>query len=310
MAITVYVGDNDESLAINAKTHNTSAYLVHKKNYKEFLLYDSIDDITIFTSLTDLPKINNDICILYEILQKADRIVYSPPLNWSDSNDEFNLSSQKMLVEYFLTLINNKNNNVTGLPDIISDNSYLSLSDKRNSADKVLWVAGCSISHGVGVKHDEKFGYIIAQTLKIPLISVTKGGSSIEWAADQILRSDIRKNDIVVWGVTSEYRAPLWRDKDVVGETSPTILINETRMYKAVTSVYQVINFCNKVGAELLILPLICSEQLRIYLKDEPNFHQLPYQTKPLDYGDDNEHPGVKQHDYWATYCLEVLSKQ
>lgn len=310
MAITVYVGDNGEYLATHAKKYNSGAYLVHKRNYKEFLLYNSSTDITIFTSLVDLPKIDDDTSVLYEILQKADSIVYSPPPKWSDDNDEFNLSSQRMLVMYYLVLINEEKGNVNGLPTNISENDYLNLSNLREHTNEVLWVAGCSISHGVGVEHNEKFGYIIAKTLKIPLISITKGGSSIEWSADQILRSDIRKGDTIVWGLTSEYRAPKWNHHKhtVDGEHSTLLLVDETRMYKAVTSIYQVINFCNKIGAKLLILPLICSEQLRIYLKDELNYHQLQYQTKPIDYGDDNSHPGPKQHNQWAQYCLRVLN--
>lgn len=308
MTITVYVGDNDSSLAINATTHNNNAYLVHTKNYNEFLNYTTTNDITVYTSLTDLPKINNERSVLFDILQKADNIVYSPPLKWSDASSEFNLTSQKMLIEYYLLLINNTKNNVTGLPLTVSENKYLKLADKRTSTANALWVAGCSIPHGVGVLTNEKFGTIVAKTLNMPMVNITKGGSSIEWASDQILRSNMQTGDIVVWGLTSEYRAPLWNRGEVVGETNGAILIEETRMYKAITAVHQVINFCNKAEVKLILLPLICSEQMRVYLNDEPDFYQLPYQTKPLDYGSDNAHPGPKQHKFWADFCLTAIN--
>ena len=305
MTITVYIGNNDTTLSDTAKKHDCSAYLIHKGNYKEFL-EQCPPNTTVYTSLTDVPKINNKRCVLYDILQKADNIVFCQPSKWSDDNGEFNLTSQQMLIEYFLLLINNRKNNVVGLMNI-AKNKYLNLEEKRTSTSNVLWVAGCSISYGVGVLPTEKFGTIIAKTLAIPMVNIAKGGSSIEYASDQILRSDIQKGDIVVWGLTSEYRAPSW-NHGAKAEKNSAILTEETRMYKAVTSVYQVINFCNKLKVKLILLPLICSEQLRVYLNNEKDFYQLPYQTEPLDYGTDNVHPGIKQHKFWADFCIDSMN--
>jgi hypothetical protein len=115
MTITVYVGDNDESLSIEAKKHNMDAYLVHKKNYKEFLKTDFAHDITVFTSLTDLPKINDNECALYNVLKKASNVVYAPSTKWVDDHSDFSVSSERHLTEYIIMIVGYEGTTIGGM---------------------------------------------------------------------------------------------------------------------------------------------------------------------------------------------------
>jgi hypothetical protein len=200
-------------------------------------------------------------------------------------------------------------NNVRGLDLTHYQNSnYLNLIDHRQTEETQIWVAGCSIAHGVGVTDHEKFGTLISNKLDLPVSHITKGASSIEWAKDQILRSDVRKNDIVIWGLTQEVRSPKATNEKIGAEKNPDILLDETSLYRAVTSVHQVVNFCKKISARLILLPIICSERLQLLIHELDEYYQLPYQLDFADLGTDQVHPGPIQHQIWADIIYKKLS--
>lgn len=311
MTINLFVGDNNFDLAHTAQKTDPLAFLIDFNNYKKFLKTDYVENITVYTSFSDLPKITPTDAVFFEVLKKADNIFYCPPLTWSDYSVDFNWHSNQVITEYFLYHINLIKNNVQGLDLILGQNSgYLNLVNPRQVEEKQLWVAGCSISHGDSVSKDEKFGTLISNKLGLPVSYLTKCGSSIEWAKDQILRSDIRKNDIVIWGLTQEVRAPKASNKTLNIEYDPNILLDETSLYRAVTSVHQVVNFCKKISVQLVLLPIICSEHLQLLIHNLDNYYQLPYQTKNLDFGTDGIHPGPLQHQFWADAICKHLLKE
>jgi|APSaa5957512493_1039668.scaffolds.fasta_scaffold61745_2 lysophospholipase L1-like esterase len=305
--ITVFVGNNDEFTVSECLKHDANAYLVDTNNYEDFLKTTALEDITIYTSFADLPKITDDDAVIYNVLNKADDVIYVPSTSWSDDFG-FSINSQQRITEYFLYLIHGQKHNVKNLDLSEYKAMYTELADQRpqTSDDETLWVAGCSISHGVGVSDDEKYSTIISKTLNLPLCSITKGGSGIDWATDQILRSDIRENDIVIWGLTSEYRIEEWQTTMLPQKHQANIRYSEARIQQAVLNIHQVVNFCNKINAKLIMIPLICTETLVLHLCDIASFYQLPYQTKPLDYGTDGVHPGAKQHTVWAEFCINL----
>ena len=307
--ITVFVGDVDSKVADAALAFDSAAYFLNKKNFQQFLNLEKATSATVYTSHGDLPKITDDRAVLYEVLQKADTIYYIEPSQWSDYDSKFQITNQKLLTEYFLHLVNLTKKNVVNFTVDI-DNPYIELFDCRKSNDKNIWAAGCSITNGVGVSSTERFSAIVAKTFDLPLNDLSCRGSSISFAADQILRSDIKKGDIVIWGLTQELRFVEFNSEKPginFGDWASQVE-NETLMYHSVTSVFQVINFCRKVGAQLILLPFICTENLCLLLANEPDFYQLPYQTKPIDYGTDNLHPGPKQHKEWANVCCNIIS--
>lgn len=311
MTITLFVGDSDYNLAEQAQKKDPLAFLIDHANYKKFLKTNYVEDVTVYTSFADLPKISSTDAVFFEVLKKADNIVYCPPLKWSDHSVDFGWNSNQEITEYFLYHIKLTKNNVQEL-DLTSyhDSSYLRLVETRKAVDGQLWIAGCSVAHGVGVLDHEKFGTLISNKLNLSVSHLTQGGSSIEWAKDQILRSDIRKGDTVIWGLTQEVRAPKAVNEKIIAESDPDILLDETSLYRAVTSVHQVVNFCRKISARLVLLPILCSEKLQMLICDLDEFYQVPYQTKPLDFGTDNLHPGPAQHRSWADMLYKHLLKE
>jgi len=310
MTITVFVGDNDYGVAEQAIKHDPAAFLIDHSNYKKFLSTDYSTDITIYTSFSDLPKITDSSAVFFDVVKKADTIIYCPPSIWSDHSNKFSWNSNRLITEYFLYHASLLKNNVQGLDLTTYHNSgYLGLADARKTDKKQLWIAGCSIPNGDGVLKNEKFGMLLSNMLDLPVSHLTMGGSSIEWAKDQILRSDIRKDDVVIWSLTQEVRSPRAKNTKVTVELNPEILLDETNLYRAVTSVYQVVNFCKNISARLIILPIICSENLQLLIHDLDEYYQLPYQPKFLDIGTDKVHPGPIQHQVWAKFISKQLLK-
>jgi len=166
------------------------------------------------------------------------------------------------------------------------------LVDRRNTDEVQLWAVGCSFTYGMGVSVNERYPNILSERLQLPLALLANPATSITWAANQILCSDIRKDDIVVWGLTSWNRfAHYDKTKNTVENihvgyygwfpafnktVSLDYLDSPTLLYNSINAINQVANFCKKIGAKLLIANLLCSQDLAEYLKNNfDNFVQL-----------------------------------
>jgi len=324
MELTLFVGDCDEMLASEAKKHDSSAFLIDKKNYKKIIKKIKNDDsshITAYTSAADMPKIKSTESVFHIVLNLADKIYYYPPKIWSDADNKDELHSMEQLTEYFLYDINTRKNNVIGLNlnKWSEKYNFLMLENLPKSEKNNLWVAGCSMTVGVGVEEHERYANIVAKSLNNNLVMLGKGGTSNEFAADQILRSDIKSKDIVIWGLTSEFRATEWNSKNnSIKNLNPynfhesekgnlESMSLQTRLYKSLTCINQVINFCQKVGCSLYIFPIIPSENLVLLLAQYEEFYMLPYKPSLIDKGSDNLHPGPKHHEWYAEEILKVI---
>lgn len=316
--LKLFVGDNTQELADYANLHFNSV-LITSSNYKQIIKQSMTQDIVGHTSFSDLDKITKTKSPFHTLLLAADSIEYCPPEKWSDHSDTYQLHSMQRTTEYFLYNVNRINNNVTGLIlDQWTDQpNYLNLVDTRKTVKKNLWISGCSISHGVGVNHNQRYGQLLADSLQLPISWLTSPASSIEWAADQILRSDIQKNDILVWGLTSEYRACEWKDGKPyhinthsfeASETGSLSMVSEeNRLYKALIAINQVENFCDKIGAQFIAFPIICTESLRLHLSKNKSYLENDYQLGFCDYGSDGIHPGPLQHEKYCNFLRQSI---
>lgn len=331
--ITLFVGDVDETVATLAKKHCKDAVLIDHKNFH--ILFDQkYNNITGYTSLGDLP---DNVSILYQIFNSADDIFYcAKDTVWSDGKEvdfTYVTSSMQGLTEMLLFQINQLTNKVHNL-DLSKYQSdiYTRLIDQRTSNSVQLWSVGGSIAAGVGVLPNERFGQILANQLKLSVSFLTVLGSSIEYQADQLLRSDIRNNDIIIWGITPEERIPFWSDKlnkvvhlnirhrdhghanniDLLPSVIDALLVNRNCFYQSLIHIHQVVNFCNKINAKLLIVGQHISDTLAIHLNNIPNFvnyYHNQSKNQYIDLGFDDEHPGPKQHQIYADFCQEHLKK-
>lgn len=314
--LTLFVGDTTQELANYANSHGSSI-MASKWNYKKLIKQSKTNDIVAHASFGDLGKTSKTESPFYTLLLAANSIEYHPPERWSDHSDTYQLHSMQRITEYYLYDINLLKKNVTGLTlDHWTKNiKYLQLVDTRTTPGENLWISGASADHGVGIAPNQRYGQLLADSLELPVNFLThpeSHGTSIEWAADQILRSDMRKSDILVWGLTSEYRATEWNsaknsikninpyDFEASEQGSLAIISEENRLYKALIAINQVENFCNKIGVQLILFPLLASESLRLHLSDKRCYIENPYQIGFIDYGSDGMHPGPQQHQCWA----------
>jgi hypothetical protein len=327
MSIRIYVGDTNEELAVEAMSYNPTAFLIDFANYKEFLTTDYTSDIVAFTALGDLPKDVEE--IFYNILMKSDEVVYFPPEQWSDNQVLTNAdptTSIQGLTENLLLLISN-HRPVKNIELCYLKNHLAKLMDSRKTDQSQIWFAGCSMTHGTGVAKHQRYGQLVADQLGLECSFLTKPGSSILWAADQILRADIKANDIVIWGLTTSCRLPYVHNNAYLPgvtvwtyATNPEVekilpfseLFSENTLYSNMCAVEQVINFCKKTQVKLGILGIMpnISNFLR-YIKSKSEYVDFPYKIKftgngsvPVyqDLGTDNRHPGPIQHQQYKTF--------
>jgi hypothetical protein len=202
--------------------------------------------------------------------------------------------------------------------------------NKRPSDEPIVWLAGCSISHGVAVDSTQRFGHLVSDELNMTPVYITQPGTSIEWSANQILRSDIRPGDKVVWGVTGINRYCYYVEDGSIQNISwfyyklnPAFqkIIHERRLtdinlaYKASDYIHQVTNFLKKIGSVdycmIWVMPKNQKDQTEVFLKltqDVPKFILgMPESNRFIDFGTDNQHPGPMQHKSYAEKVLSVL---
>ena len=311
--ITIYVGDTGEYLSMLCRSVAPSATLITQDNFSNLI------PGTYYTSVGDLGNLQN----FGNVLNQATNIVYAPPQKWSDDyngnsnlhnwcQDYLNVFRFRCNIENFDPIVN------------LSRDQMLHLVDQRKSPDPQLWISGCSISHGIGVTDQTRYGQLLSNYLDRPVSFLTYGGSSIKWAADQILRSDIRADDIVVWGLTACVRIPYFENNLLshIGpnsvtrhpeyQSNPDILTSDNVFYQSLISVFQVINYCNKINATLIIASLL-DDSIFQYLKDYSNGIMLyklwgrDSNNLFIDVGSDNMHPGKQTHQFYADQIYQKI---
>lgn len=331
--LTIFLGDVFESTAKVALAYDPGATLIDYENLNSVINKTLINDTVYYTSLGDVGAGNY--LILMDLLYSATNVVYCPPEKWSDGATVDILdptsSIQGQTEDVLLRLPANVKVSNFSKEHLVHDPRPLV--DHRQSDRPQIWIAGCSISHGVGVDSSERYGQLLAEDLKMPVSFLTRPGSAIDWAADQILRSEIREGDIVIWGLTSIERITFVHNHCLeTGITNTTYqngknqrlekivpqktLFSQNTFYTHIYSIDQVTNFCKKCKAILIIVGLLTSGAELRFLASNPYFHNYTYKTSVNnsaslfnfnDTGDDNQHPGPKQHTLYKDFILSLI---
>lgn len=208
---------------------------------------------------------------------------------------------------------------------------FLHLGSVRKTELPQVWSIGGSNLIDPNVEQSQRISNIVADYLGMSIVFLTADGASNDWCADQILRSDIRSGDIVLWNIMVETRFPFWHEQtnqvihvqqdykkfskvniDLSDHAVVDWLASEHCFYSTVTHAYQVLNFCNKAGAKLL--PYMqqlsgSSTKLIEYFSDFPAFTVMP-EEKFIDVTADGWHPGPKHHAQSAERLIQTLVKQ
>jgi hypothetical protein len=208
---------------------------------------------------------------------------------------------------------------------------FLHIPEVRKTELPQLWFVGGSDLTDPNIEQSQQYGNIISNNLGKAAVYLTANGASNDWCADQILRSDIRSSDIVLWNIMFETRFPFWHKQtnqvihvqqnykkfskvkiDLTDHAIADWLTSEHCFYSAVTHAHQVLNFCNKIGAKLLPYvqyPVGISTETKEYFSNFPAFTVMPGE-KFIDVTADGWHPGPAQHAQYAELLIQALVKQ
>lgn len=310
--IIIYVGDIDQSvdsteLITEPKILSPGSYLVNFCDVNKYA----------------------DFCML---LDQADRIIYNPPGVWHD--EKSNISATK---ENTLTVLRRfqQKKLVENLPPGSLPSYMSSTVDTRRTSLPQIWIAGCSISHGIGITESERYGEILSRNLGLQCSWLTCPRSSVAWASDQIIRSDIRPNDIVVFGLTHYTRMMYLQEQELfhvnVGAVDPRNdkdkrvskvvskdlldrLDSEDNKLQNLLSIIRVVRFCESVGVRIILADMF-HDNFIAYLADFPNYmvmtnfldQDISRSNGYLDLALDNQHPGPMTHAKFAEILLDRL---
>lgn len=147
------------------------------------------------------------------------------PINFSI--DEPMYHETILLLSYLqhrMTVINLVNTPITTFVDNIDI--------KSRYTDPTMWVFGCSHSHGVGLSSEKlRYSNILSHQLNMPLISITKPGSSTRWSLRHLINANLQHLDLVIWQITTPNRISLAGD-------FPTELLLSNTPSRALLEVY------------------------------------------------------------------------
>lgn len=207
--------------------------------------------------------------------------------------------------------------------------NHLVNNSTRPSNNKLLWVTGCSVTAGVGVEEDQRYADIIASKLGLEKVMLARSGSSITWQADQLLQSDIRENDVVIWGLTNFQRIDYAEGLDWLSIPASNLEFKNhfwkywkydyfdsyTHSITCIKSILHVINFCKKAKAKLILVNVIEDSWCSFLFTKDDNYIDLTRafdqdgRYRFIDYGWDNDHPGPKQHQEYARQILNFIEE-
>ena len=317
--LVIVVGVCKSYLAEYSQSLDKGAYLVDDQN-----LTNDHQGL-VYTSLGDISDLSN----FFSFLIKAEKIIYAPPPNsiWSDGYNNTHRYSMAWHTERYIILVSNlKKIHVTNLPKL----PYygINLVGPRTSNNKQIWVVGCSTTYGAGVGPGERYSDLISSQLNYPVKNLAQSGSSIGWAADQILRGDICAGDLVIWGITKSDRFTWYIDNNIehvnvhyytrnpkFDKVQPlSEIASDGRWYESIKSIAQVINFCDKINANLILLPIHSNLEIMARYSSHPGFIMMHGTDTDdnsgfLDLGSDNIHPGPKTHRLYAEMVLDKIKQ-
>lgn len=216
-----------------------------------------------------------------------------------------------------ITLLNTLSHRklVTG-HTVLPTTQFLSHDVSSRPNEPVLWVFGCSHSHGVGLKSNEKtFGQILAADLGVPLLQISKPGSSLSWSFRHLLNADIRTSDYVVWQITTPHRLSLFDGKHtkevVLSQTTNRCLldINDDNQvfFNHINLLTAGIKYLRKVNKNFVLTDITsqCSNYYEYKLEYSKYPEYLYHPNLYIDLGTDNLHAGPLSHQALAKCLLD-----
>lgn len=215
----------------------------------------------------------------------------------------------------FLSFINSRLHisNFSTNGDVLS---FAEHPDIKSSFDTpTLWVYGCSHSHGTGLDSSSNtYGSHLAKELTLPLKLITKPGSSTHWSLRQLVNSNLKKDDIVVWQITSPYRLSFFNGKHVqeivLSNSNNRTLIetysDEQCFFLQLSYVNIGVQYLRSIGVKFIVLSVDSRDMEFNYgYSTYPEFYCAT--GFAVDRGSDNLHFGLLSHKNLANALLNRI---
>jgi hypothetical protein len=274
----------------------------NQTNINSKLLTSVDDDLlhsTYHTSLGDLTKEQ-----IISIAYKFDQIEMDT--TGFDINSDI-YKETRILCNYL-----NKHSTTETPVNFISDQSIYQRPNKP-----VLWVFGCSHSHGEGLKVGEKkYGEILADRLRLPLKLITKPGSSLHWSARHVINADIRPTDTVVWQLTTPARISMFNGIQtnevmlaVTGNRSLIDVMSDDQIYfNQISLLNFVIRYLRQIGVRFILTSVLESKMNYQFLLEYSKYPEYCIGPETsIDYGTDGLHAGPLGHQQFAKTILDHI---
>jgi hypothetical protein len=293
-----------------AGMRNKTLYLTHPQfdfsvvNTKSKLLTNitqSLDDCEYHTSLGDVSSQD-----IINIATQFSNITFVP--DKFDPNEP--IYHETVVLGNYLSNITQVHGLNVALPKTFTDKI------PQRPQSPTLWVFGCSHSHGVGLQsRDQIYSNIIAKELKLPLMSVTKPGSSLHWSLRQLMSANIESNDTVIWQLTTPGRLSRFNgnaiEEVLLARTTDRHLLevnNENQIYfDQLTLLMFGVKYLRALNVRLVITSLDNVNETK-YRKEYTQYPEYCYAPGfNVDLGDDNFHYGPLSHKNLATCILNHL---
>jgi len=280
--LTVYIGD--DTVSFNVLIRRIDQTAIPYKNYgkkikdNEYLVSD-----TVYLHTTDLAPQK-----LHDILYNCKELIFVEPVSWTSDDIEHHTIGW---LDYISTCRPVKMLKASdyGRGTVAYESkkfvkpSLLDPVAQRQTDGKQVWVVGCSFAHGHGLNDvNLRYGQRFADSVGLPVSFLSMTGASNQWAADQILKSDIRAGDIVLWGITGTARTTIYTNERVWPITihlldrsektsikslfsngqkishvrrmvSEEFLLSDHSLYDSINHIEQVFNHLNKIKVEYLM---------------------------------------------------------
>lgn len=295
---------------------NTNLLYLHQQNLVKII--DHADSLDCYTSAEDL------FCENISVACDHAKEIHVVEL---DQDVKINNNNCFLYGRLFNQLIRNKNK----VYNFDFTKNFNQLLGARSTSDPVLWTVGCSVTFGLGLNSkQQRWGALLAEKMNINEITLSKSGSSIFYAADQVLRSDIRNGDVVVWGLTNVPRIEVSRDWNFDNNTiadyqqlekdmqywNLDYFESETQVLKAIRNILQVKNFCYKMNAKLYLVNLLDISWIGVAFSNSEKFIDLTQDLHVIgntvyftDLGTDGLHPGPLQHKQYAQKIFNFIKE-
>lgn len=181
----------------------------------------------------------------------------------------------------------------------------------------MLWVFGCSHSHGIGLRPNElNYGTLLSQDLNLPLKLITKPGSSLHWSYRHLMNSCIQPHDTVIWQLTTPGRISQYNglrvQEVVLSYSKDRKLINcvsEEQLYFNQLSLLNTgVRFLRSIGCRFAITAICDFGHLYNYVLEYVKYPEYCYSYgMQIDHGTDGLHVGPLSHKAIAQRLLNHL---